>query len=149
MKKISAYAMPGIPKRPIPFLKDLWDEFSKIAIERYKYVSRPPGRKNPLITEEITFLSLKVLVRKDNNNGIVYIRQMFAYYIRERFNKKHSLKSIADIFNRDHTTIISNLEVFSGFLDSDSPLPTALSHIKLTVREDYTEVTKLMNQLLN
>jgi len=148
MKKIletSPYALPGIPREKDISLDDLFVQFANIVIPRYVYVERLHNKsnKNAILR---TDLSLGALLKKDNNSGIVYIREMFSYYARKKNPTLYTLSALGRLFNKDHTTIMSNVKRFSYAFEGNEKLPEALRHMKLTVKTDYEEVTKLMNQ---
>lgn len=150
MKKISSvsfYALPGIPKDPIPSLHSIWNTYTDIVCKRYLHVLGPKSSSSHLnFVRKILPLTPFLLQVKGRNSGLVYIKCMFLYYVKTKYGKHFTLESMAEVFDYDHTTVIHCINKFQDLLDIDSAMPSGLSHININTVEDYQEVKKLMDQ---
>lgn len=63
-------------------------------------------------------------VKNKRNRARLYVRYVFFYFMKESFGIKASLKWLGDIFEQDHTTVISALKTFKDMLDTDAILPS-------------------------
>jgi chromosomal replication initiation ATPase DnaA len=79
---------------------------------------------------------------KNRFRSIVVVRQIFCYIAREHFN--YGLVEIADVINKDHTTVIHSYRLIKNLLElKDSLIIDLYEAIMDKIREDRKNNLKL------
>jgi chromosomal replication initiation ATPase DnaA len=63
-----------------------------------------------------TEIPFEILIKKRKSNHLVFTRNVLKYFLKKRYYM--TLKSVADMFNQDHTTIIHNLKTVENLIYS-------------------------------
>jgi len=85
-------------------------------------------------------------LRGDSKRGeLVYVRQLFCYWVRWYYATEVSLNAIAHLLNRsDHTTVIHACKAFSSRISANNKLPKKLRKISSGTKEDFFTVQQLI-----
>jgi len=111
------------------------------------------SRKSPLkILDDVIALLLErykitreQLTGESKKGELVYVRQLFCYWVRWYYGSEVSLNAIAHILNRtDHTTILHGRNAFSLRISSNNKLPKKLRKLSSGTKEDFFTVQQLI-----
>lgn len=128
--KTSAYAMPGIRGRPIGFSIQIACKILEHLADRYE-------------------VSVEKLLSMRRDQPLVYIRQLYVYWMRKKYSKEASYVTLGKILGkRNHTTMMYSEEVFQKRLNTDDKLRKAEQVHSKTIREDYLKTSKFLQSCL-
>lgn len=125
-KVISAYAVPGIQiaKIKIPYTKrDLYKIMDKLC--------------------EIYQVDFFELTSKSRGSELVYVRQLFCYFMKERFINI-TLSTTTETLDKDHTTVMYSIKEFSRRYEHNELVPGKVKSEYRTTREDYEHTYSLL-----
>lgn len=127
--RISPYVIPGIRSFEVPQLRRYERDSGLILLMQIC-----------LIYET----GMDELLSKTKTNRLVYVRQMFAYFMRKRHKKIRWIEIGGLLGNRDHTTAIHSIRIFQNRLDTNEYVPLHVKTKFKLVREDYENTATLL-----
>lgn len=130
----NVYALVGMYE-PKTNQKELFEHCIETAIKIYKNVLIEKYNKSYVLTKEL-------IISKNRDMGIVYIRQLISYYLRSR---KFKFNKIGEFMGgQDHTTAINAVNSFQDRLDTFAPIPRTLNTNRGDIVEDYNYFKRML-----